>query len=118
MNQKNYEKDQIENLKKVFSAEGQEHEEKLKLMKLEQDAAAKQQNSAAKARKQVMRPENANIVGGEHLANILPNQYDNHQNKFIVETRERLERYKVFNLRDITSEGYSLKYVKIDPEDV
>jgi len=41
LNFKVYKDADVENLKKMFTSEGKDHEEKLRLMKLEQDAAAK-----------------------------------------------------------------------------
>jgi len=51
-----------------------------------------------------VRPEGGiNIIGGEHLARVVETNYDVNPNfKFILETRERLDRYHVLNLRDVT----------------
>ena len=55
INQVNYTDQQIQNLKKIFSTE---HDtEKLRIMKYEQDAQAKQQTMATMARKRI-KPEN------------------------------------------------------------
>lgn len=56
INQKNYEEDQIENLRHIFSTQDDEYVEKLRLMKLEQDAQAKQKNMSTFAKKRI-KPE-------------------------------------------------------------
>lgn len=127
--QKNYEHDQIESLKHIFSTQDDEYVEKLKLMKLEQDAQAKQKNMSTFAKKRV-KPENmqgiqmlstgfkepeTNIIEFHEQQMI---EYVNPYYKVQAETRQRLARYGIRGYQDAQNDFYSLKYVKIDPKDL
>ena len=63
--EKLYDPEQLKLLNGIFSIEGEVHQEKLKLMKLEQDAQAKQQSMATIARKRV-KPESQVSVIEQH----------------------------------------------------
>ena len=63
--EKFFDQEQLKLLSGIFSIEGEVYQEKLKLMKLEQDAQAKQQSMATIARKRV-KPESQVSVIEQH----------------------------------------------------
>jgi hypothetical protein len=116
-------------LKHIFSTQDDEYVEKLKLMKLEQDAQAKQKNMSTFAKKRV-KPESTQGIQmlstgfKEPETNILEFheqqmiEYVNPYYKLQVETRQRLTRYGIRGYQDAQNDFYSLKFVKINPQDL
>lgn len=104
LNEKLYEEKVLESLKQIFSTSGKENDDKLRIMKLEQDALEKQQFINSRARKQV-RPQQehgVNIVNGEHQTVVdstgMPlDMLLNRDYKYQLEVRERLHRYGMFS---------------------
>ena len=93
-------------------------------MKLEQDAQAKQKVVAQMAKKNVKFPDETQIHYNEKQQAMEDErrqqmmEMSNPQYKFAQETRKRLTKYELLDLHNVISDFYSLKFVKIDPEEV
>lgn len=128
ISQKDYEDQQIESLKHIFATDDAEYVEKLKLMKLEQDAQAKQRSMSTRAtKKPKLENMGVNIVSNDarEYEQSLVEVHEQHMMEMInpfykvqQETRERLTRYGILDYANTRNDFYSLKFVKIDPEEV
>ena len=74
----------------------------------------------AKARKQVSYQEQGVHVLESRMEedHVMTEMLMNPNYKFQLETRQRLRKYGILSLPNIDNEGYSLKYVKLNADDV